>query len=166
MAFTQDADVRSVLNTNRITEAGDDDAGGTIDSGVMDNAIDYSDSRLRGILLRRYDFDPAVLTPTTAPSELRWMSAQLAAYWILRRNGRGIGPYLELRDEALQWAQQVRDGLAEIGGESALDLADGTHLDRLRLHREKGAGRYDGEPAPGDVGDLDDNEFFVSSETN
>ncbi len=165
MAFTQDADVRKVLNTNRITEAGDDDASGAIDTGIMDSAIEYSDSRLAGILNRRYAFDRDTLIPSTTPLDLRWFSAQLAAYWIMRRQGRGSA-FLELRDEALQWAQSVRDGLADIEGQTALDLADGTHLGRLRLHRAQGAGRDDGEPAPGVESATDDNSFFTSFESN
>lgn len=162
MAYTQEADIRLWFNTNRVTEAGDDDRDGSADTGVIAAAIAWGDARLYGLIANRYALDPDNLTPATTPDALRYYAAQLAGAKVFQRQLRG-GLAKELQDEALAWGAAVREGFEDIPESTAVDLADGPHLNRLRLFREKGIARDIGEPEGQNVSGDNDN-FYVGDE--
>ncbi len=67
-AYTSDARVRLFLGTDRVTKLGDRDGSGTIDTGLMDDAIARAGNRIDGALGTRYEV-PFEATPD-APGQV------------------------------------------------------------------------------------------------
>lgn len=161
MAYTEEADVRLIANTNSVTQLADDDGDGTADTGVIATAIAWSDGQLYGRIKRRYSsYTPASRTPSTTDATLRHFSAQLAFWHLCKRQHRLP---ITLRDEALDWAKEVGSDEGADLDVAATNLPTSTTFDRLREYREKGAIRDYGEPVPGDVTDTDDNDFLTET---
>lgn len=96
MAYTTQAKIEAVLPPKFLTQATDDNADGSADSGLLDAVIAAADTRIDAMLGQRYD-----VPFTTAPAVVQHASLVFSCHTLYLR--RGIG------GDQNPWEQQAKD---------------------------------------------------------
>ncbi len=141
MPYCTEAQVRLVYNTNRVTDAADDDAGGTADTGVIAAVIEGVDGLVESYVCRRYPPLPASYTGTM-PKVLQHQAEKMVVARLLSRQGQ----HHRWEEDVLAWRKDIAAGDAVIPGFTEEGLPDSTT--RL-VNREFGPKQLDdyGEPS-------------------
>ena len=161
MAYCDGTDVRTVYDAERVAEALDADGDGLPDAALLNRHIRWAGGRVFAHLSHRFpSYRPSTLLPATTTDHINELTAILAAYSALGRNGRLIQ---RRYDQAIEDLVEIREGRNSLDGVGASNVADSLRKDKLRTFREKDAIVADhGEPSPGEVDGSINNEGFTN----
>jgi len=152
MAYCTEAQIRLVYNTNRVTDAVDDDASGTADTGVIAAVIEDVDATIESYVCRQYASLTASYTGTM-PKVLQHMAEKLCVARLLARQGQ----HHRWEEDVMTWLKDIAEGDAVIPGFDSGNLPDSTTRLVCKEFSPKALDDL-GEPYPDQMSTGDEND--------
>lgn len=154
MSYCAEADIRAIINTNRISDGLKDDRSAAVPAANLTAIIETSDSYIESYVTQQYPTLTADYSGTM-PTVLKKQAALYAAGLALQRQGQRPGWMDDVRD----WLKDIAAGEAHITGFDDASMADSTHREVRTSFSIKAMDGF-GEPGIQKMDDGEENDPF------